>query len=50
MLDHNGVIRFKNTRGKALDAAVETLLAAAEQAAREESAETPGADTKEADF
>ena len=27
VLDHEGVIRFKNVRGKAMDDAVETLLA-----------------------
>lgn len=27
VLDHKGVIRFKNVRGKAMDDAVETLLA-----------------------
>lgn len=32
VLDHNGVIRFKNVRGPALDAAIELLVSEAEQA------------------
>jgi hypothetical protein len=34
ILDHEGVIRYKNVRGEQLDAAIEALLPAAEAAQR----------------
>lgn len=43
VLDHKGVIRFKNTRGEALEKAVEQLL-------EEQAKEAAGNGTNEADF
>jgi hypothetical protein len=38
VLDHEGVIRFKNVRGEAMDKAIEELLPAAREAAKKKAA------------
>lgn len=41
VLDHKGVIRFKNTRGEAMDKAVDQLLAEMKEQGADKAPETP---------